>query len=137
MLLTGLNTRSATIDPSLFRNYFIDPRTGKAAPYLEIPGRTYPVKKYYLNEIYKTLQRHPLYQFFRWVFEEKEVKPYLTRELQNPLEHSAASRTDDELKFPAPLVAVVVAFVVQITSSHRDGHVLGESPVYGNDSAVI
>lgn len=128
--------RSATIDLSLFRNYFPGPRTGNAAPYLEIPGRTYPVKKYYLNEIYKTLQRHPLYQSFRWVFEENEVKPYLARELQTPLEQSVANRTDDELKFPASLVALVVALVVQRTSNSRDGHVLGKK-IYADGNTTM
>lgn len=97
----------------------------KPAPYLEIPGRTYPVKKYHLNKIYASLQQHHLYPQFRWVFEEKEVKPYMTREMQNPLDRSAASRTDDDLKFPALLVALVVAFVAQRTAKTRDGHILG------------
>lgn len=67
-----------------------------------------------------------MYHLIRWVFDEKEVKPYMVRELQNPLEHSAASRTDDDLKFPAPLVALMIAFVAYRTSKTRDGHILGK-----------
>jgi hypothetical protein len=76
-----------------------------------------------------------MYQSIRWVFDDKDVKPYLDRELQKPLEHSAAIRTDDELRFPAPLVALMIAYVARRTLNTRDGHILGKpflSVTYAN-----
>src|SRR6202453_3334339 len=38
---------SATIDPERFAEHFRDARTGKAAPIIEVSGRTYPVEVRY------------------------------------------------------------------------------------------
>lgn len=45
---------SATVDTSIFKDYFRDARLGTLAgdcPVLRVPGRTFPVQRHYLNEI--------------------------------------------------------------------------------------
>ena len=109
---------SATIDPTLFQNYFTDSR-GRPAPVAEVPGRTFPVERHYLDQIIPEVQNNLTSQS-RWVFKEKNVVDYLQRELsQDPSNFSENSGID--LEIPYPLVALTIAHVVQIS---KDGHVL-------------
>lgn len=119
--------RSATIDAELFRSYFADPLTQLPCPVMQIPGRTFPVRKYYLNEIVGTL-RHGNLPFPRggWVFEDKDVSAYLTRELQ-AISPELATKTDDPLRLPINLIALVIAHVANRTRQTKDGHILGVS----------
>ena len=41
---------SATLDAQKFQRYFKDPKSGKDAPLLAVPGRTYPVEIFYTPE---------------------------------------------------------------------------------------
>jgi len=109
---------SATIDPTLFQNYFIDSR-GRPAPVAEVPGRTFPVDKHYLNDIIPEIQNGLMSQS-QWVFREKNVAEYLQRELsQDALQFSP--NTGIELEIPYPLVALTIAHVIKRSD---DGHVL-------------
>lgn len=126
--LTFHCSRSATIDPSLFCSYFQDPLKQLPCPTLEIPGRTFPVKKHYLNEIVQMLRSDSV-PFLKggWVFEEKDVRNYLEREMRSPLPAEIATKTDDPLKLPSALIGLVIAHVARRTRQTRDGHILGES----------
>ncbi|ADV25563.1 DEAH RNA helicase, putative [Cryptococcus gattii WM276] len=109
---------SATIDPTLFQSYFTDAR-GAHAPVAEIPGRTFPVEKSFLDKIVPQLQNIPA-QRGGWVFNEKNVKEYLSRELSSNASNFGPG-TGIELEIPYPLVALTIAFVL---SRSEDGHVL-------------
>ncbi|KGB79065.2 nuclear DNA helicase II [Cryptococcus deuterogattii R265] len=109
---------SATIDPTLFQSYFTDAR-GAHAPVAEIPGRTFPVEKSFLDQIVPQLQNIPA-QRGGWVFNEKNVKEYLSRELSSNASNFGPG-TGIELEIPYPLVALTIAFVL---SRSEDGHVL-------------
>lgn len=109
---------SATIDPTLFQSYFTDAQ-GAPAPVAEIPGRTYPVEKFFLDKIIPQLQSIPA-QRGGWVFNEKNVKEYLSRELSSNASNFGPG-TGIELEIPYPLVALTIAFVL---SRSGDGHVL-------------
>nr|KIR45840.1 nuclear DNA helicase II [Cryptococcus bacillisporus CA1280] len=109
---------SATIDPTLFQSYFTDAR-GAHAPVAEIPGRTFPVEKSFLDKIVPQLQNIPA-QRGGWVFNEKNVKEYLSRELSSNASNFGPG-TGIELEIPYPLVALIIAFVL---SRSEDGHVL-------------
>ena len=118
--------RSATIDPTLFCTYFTNPKTKAPCPTVQIPGRTFEVKKHYLNDIMAAFTSRRI-DFGRgaWVFEDKDVKAYLERELKDPLPREIAERTDDNLKLPSPLIALTIALVAEKTRQTRDGHILG------------
>jgi len=109
---------SATIDPTLFQNYFTDGR-GRPAPIAEVPGRTFPVEKHFLNDIIPEMQNGLVYKN-RWVFNERNVTDYLRRELTND-PTTFSSSTGIDLEIPYPLVALTIAHVM---SRSDDGHVL-------------
>jgi small subunit ribosomal protein S24e len=107
---------SATIDPTLFQNYFIDDR-GRPAPVAEVPGRTFPVTKHWLDEIIPMLQED---RSTRWVFNDKKVNEYITRELTRD-KAPFGPDTGMDLAIPFPLVALTIAHVMR---ESEDGHVL-------------
>ncbi|WWC58777.1 uncharacterized protein I303_101321 [Kwoniella dejecticola CBS 10117] len=109
---------SATIDPTLFKSYFADSR-GRAAPVAEIPGRTFPVERTYLDDIVPQLQGLPMNKG-GWVFNEKNVSEYLNAELnRDPANFAPGSGM--ALEIPYPLVALTIADVMKRSD---DGHVL-------------
>jgi len=110
---------SATIDPTLFQKYFIDDK-GRPAPIAEVPGRTFPVEKHYLNQIVPELQKGLAPARGGWVFQEKKVMEYLQKELA-PDRGLFGHNTGMELEIPYPLVALIIAHVLQQSD---DGHVL-------------
>ncbi|GAA5942994.1 uncharacterized protein JCM15063_006271 [Sporobolomyces koalae] len=117
---------SATIDPKLFTEYFKDPDTGMLAPTVSVPGRSFPVEKYWLDDIVETLQGERLPQNRGgWVFNEKAVIPYLQRELvpSIPIDHRTGKPVGeiDDLEMPYPLLALIIAYVM---SKSDEGHVL-------------
>ncbi|KAJ1021076.1 hypothetical protein NDA16_003862 [Ustilago loliicola] len=72
---------SATINPTLFQQYFADP-SGIPAPVVEIPGRSFPVEKHYLEETVRNLEALRLTpQMGGWVWAEKNVGDYIEREI--------------------------------------------------------
>lgn len=113
---------SATIDPTLFQNYFRDDR-GRPAPIAEVPGRTFPVARHYLDEVVGDLRKGLPDRMGGWVFQDKKVSEYLNKELSrdpnNFVKNSGIS--GGELEIPYPLVALTIAYVMQRSD---DGHVL-------------
>lgn len=109
---------SATIDPTLFKQYFLDDR-GRPAPVVEVPGRTFPVERHYLDEIVPEL-RGEARSSSGWVFQEKSVVDYLSRELQ-PDNMAFNPSTGMDLEIPYSLVALTIAYVLRRS---EDGHVL-------------
>ena len=105
---------SATIDPSLFQNYFIDDR-GRKAAVADVPGRSFPVQKRYLDDIVPRLRELPTSQG-GWVFQDKDTIRYLDAELGqfNPMNKT-------ELKTPFALVALTIAHICKISES---GHIV-------------
>ncbi|GAA6053256.1 hypothetical protein JCM3770_002681 [Rhodotorula araucariae] len=129
---------SATIDPRLFTGYFADPDTGRIAPVVEVPGRSFPVEKRWLDETVQELQalRLPANRG-GWVFQDKSVVPYLQRELvpaipMDPRTGRAVGEIDD-LEMPYPLLALIVAHVM---SRSDEGHVLVFLPGWDEIQAV-
>lgn len=117
---------SATVDPSLFETYFADSKTGKLAPVISVPGRSFPVEKHYLEELNGQLVKLALPQNRGgWVWNDEKVRKYMHRELQEPLDLDPLSgkvrRDSDDLEMPYALIALVVAWVL---SKSTDGHVL-------------
>lgn len=107
---------SATIDPTLFQRYFADDH-GRPAPVADIPGRTFPVERHYMDDFLPALRKEPQ---TGWVFQDKKVADYIAKEMdpgtfQNPLSYG------NELDIPYPLVALTIAHVLKHSD---DGHVL-------------
>lgn len=119
---------SATIDPKLFQEYFPDEQ-GKPASIIEIPGRSFPVQKYFLDDFVSQVAQE---RETSWVFSDDGVQKYLARELGPKIPSipalapirarysQTADRTDD-LDIPYPLVALTISHVLRKTD---DGHVL-------------
>ncbi|SNX86915.1 related to ATP-dependent RNA helicase [Melanopsichium pennsylvanicum] len=153
---------SATIDPTLFQNYFAHPN-GSPAPVVEIPGRSFPVEKHYLEETVRNLEALRLTtQMGGWVWSEKNVRDYIEREIyqggrsvsrhdnarggpgglhgsydshRNTIEEAVDPMADqvDSLEIPYPLVALIIAYVLSISN---DGHVLVFLPGWEEIKAV-
>ncbi|GAA5911978.1 uncharacterized protein JCM6883_000753 [Sporobolomyces salmoneus] len=129
---------SATIDPTLFTNYFQDPDSGMLAPTVEVPGRSFPVEKFWLDDVVQMLQNERLPQNRGgWVFNEKSVVPYLQRELvpSIPIDHRTGKPVGeiDDLDMPYPLLALIIAHVL---SKSNEGHVLVFLPGWDEIQAV-
>ena len=107
---------SATIDPTLFQKYFTDDR-GRLAPVAEVPGRTFPVEKHWLNDIVPALQTD---RGVQWVFKDKKNADYLNRELSADRSLFGPD-TGMDLPVPYSLVALTIAHVLRESD---DGHVL-------------
>ncbi|KAJ7092729.1 P-loop containing nucleoside triphosphate hydrolase protein [Mycena epipterygia] len=102
---------SATIDPTLFQHYFPDHK-GQPAKVIEVPGRSFPVTKHFMDDFLPDIQRGPA----SWIMRDPAVAKYVERELSTVhLGH------EEDLDLPAPLIAATVAHVLQLTDS---GHVL-------------
>ncbi|KAG2154843.1 P-loop containing nucleoside triphosphate hydrolase protein [Suillus clintonianus] len=129
---------SATIDPTLFQEYFPDER-GEPAKVIEIPGRTFPVTKHFMEDFIPALRNH---RALNWVFEDNLVSKYLAREeayvrscgRSMTVENSPVlSNVDEDLDLPSPLVAASISYVLQRSDS---GHVLVFLPGWDEISAV-
>ena len=124
---------SATIDPTLFQQYFAD-HLGQPAKVIEVPGRTFPVEQHFLDDFITDLSSDP---HAPSVFSEESVSKYLHREhgpnlpsvlvgyLQTPASKrpttEAEAARDDDLELPYPLIALTICHVLQ---KSEDGHVL-------------
>ncbi|KAH7930973.1 P-loop containing nucleoside triphosphate hydrolase protein [Leucogyrophana mollusca] len=132
---------SATIDPRLFQEYFPDGK-GRKAPVIEIPGRTFPVTKHFLEDFAPSMRSN---QQMSWVFREDSVRKYLDREetyapsssrslpVSSQGEPRGSSGTDEDLELPYPLIAASISHVLQQSDS---GHVLVFLPGWEEISAV-
>ena len=131
---------SATIDPTLFEEYFAN-ESGNKAPVIDIPGRTFPVKKWYLEDFIGDIKRNPR---LNWIFSDESVSKYLTREEAYAQSHTTSPTSpsptsllqhlsDDDLDMPFPLVAATIFHVLQQSDS---GHVLVFLPGWEDIMAV-
>jgi small subunit ribosomal protein S24e len=125
---------SATIDPSLFQQYFPDDQ-GRPAQVVEIPGRAFPVQKHFLDDFVPQIIQ---YKESSSVFSQEPVVKYLLNELgqtalqtlqnlpitgkafQVPFSDGRENKPDD-LELPFPLIALTVSHVLRSSDS---GHVL-------------
>ncbi|KAG8916811.1 hypothetical protein FRC02_003580 [Tulasnella sp. 418] len=137
---------SATIDPTLFQNYFAK-EDGSLARVIDIPGRSFPVVKHFLGDFLPTL-RTQAGSTSAWVFSDKIVMQYILRE-EDPSQSrtsigpsrpstptsftSEATQPETELDIPSPLVALTIAWVL---SKSHDGHVLVFLPGWDEIMAV-
>ncbi|THH16895.1 hypothetical protein EW146_g3827 [Bondarzewia mesenterica] len=138
---------SATIDPTLFREYFPDQK-GNPAAVVDIPGRSFPVKKHFLEDFVHDLASNPV---TRWVFAENSVFKYLHRELgpnaatlfntqmgkaspqTSTSGDSSPAQNEQDLELPYPLIALTISHIIRQSS---DGHVLVFLPGWEEISAV-
>lgn len=115
---------SATIDPTLFQNYFADAR-GRPAAIADVPGRSYPVKRHLLDDFLPDL-RETAGARGAWVFSDKDVVSFLEQEMA-PVQYNAYGASsgrqvaEREAKMPHALVALTIAHVASISD---DGHIL-------------
>ncbi|KAG8727834.1 hypothetical protein FRC12_022188, partial [Ceratobasidium sp. 428] len=124
---------SATIDPTLFQTYFAEV-DGTPAPVAEVPGRSFPVTKYYMDDIIRQLSTIDMHSSM-WVWQDKSVVAYAGGEIGPqalaPITHGSdllAPHPPDPPKLlqydpdiPYPLVGLTIAHVIKKSS---DGHVL-------------
>ncbi|CAE6412163.1 unnamed protein product, partial [Rhizoctonia solani] len=136
---------SATIDPTLFKTYFAS-EGGTPAPVAEVPGRSFPVSKYYMEDIIQqlsTIEMDDITQQLStieiddsaWVWREKSVVEYAEGEIGPhalapvtghprylPGVHTDMSQIlQKDFDIPYPLVALTIAHVIKKSD---DGHVL-------------
>lgn len=118
---------SATVDPKPFQNYFAELSPSSApAPVVEIPGRSFPVSKTFLNDTLKHLESLNLPPSMGgWVWRDKGVREYIQREtaIEESFAsgHAGAIDASDSVEIPYPLVALMIADVLCRSS---EGHVL-------------
>ncbi|KAI0322332.1 P-loop containing nucleoside triphosphate hydrolase protein [Amylostereum chailletii] len=132
---------SATIDPTLFQQYFPDD-LGRPANVVEVPGRSFPVEKHYLDDFLPELVSD---RRNSWVFADDTVIKYSQQELGSSASailsgrapvgppQPEESRRNDDLDLPYPLVALVIAHVLKKSD---DGHVLVFLPGWDEIQAV-
>ncbi|KAF8642311.1 hypothetical protein AX16_009581 [Volvariella volvacea WC 439] len=117
---------SATIDPTLFQNYFPD-ENGAPAGVIDIPGRSYPVAKNFLEDFVPALHNG----ITNWIFAQDSVTKYLSRELDPytlaslniapPAGAKSMDNREEDPELPYPLIAATISHVLQRSG---DGHVL-------------
>lgn len=117
---------SATLDIGLFTGYFAQPvlkngvRELVPCPFLDIPGRMFPVEYTYLDEILLQLRKYPAAsQFF--MDQDKSTKDYLSVNKQKRTRHGQLRPLDpqtdtDEAIIPAALIAMTIAHIVHTTT---------------------
>jgi small subunit ribosomal protein S24e len=124
---------SATIDPTLFQTYFAA-EDGTPAPVAEIPGRSFPVSKYYLDDVIQQLSTIEM-RNSSWVWRDKAVVEYAEGEIGphalaavagNPHYRPGAQPDlsqilQKDFEIPYALVALTIAHVIKKSD---DGHVL-------------
>ena len=146
---------SATIDPTLFQQYFPD-HQGQPSKVIEVPGRAFPVRKHFLDEFISELASIP---GAAEAFAQDSVAKYVHNELgpaalqlyqtlpPRSITTPSTSRSgsgrstptqdgrdrSEELELPAPLVALTIAHVLR---NSDDGHVLTFLPGWDEIQSV-
>ncbi|KAK3811164.1 MAG: P-loop containing nucleoside triphosphate hydrolase protein [Benniella sp.] len=100
---------SATIDAGLFASYFGEGFKGGQCPSISVPGRTFPVKQHYLNDLLDAMyQQHPASamaplshheQTNKYIQREMSITPIGPLPSHQPTKSSAATKeydSDDE-----------------------------------------
>lgn len=115
---------SATIDPTLFQQYFLDD-CGQPAKVIEVPGRSFPVTKHFMDDFVPQIAAN---KRTAHLLRDQNVGKYLNNELYTsntsvsrfapqPLEFTPK----DDLDLPYPLIGLTISHVLQKSDS---GHVL-------------
>ncbi|PPQ64273.1 hypothetical protein CVT24_008411 [Panaeolus cyanescens] len=126
---------SATIDPTLFQSYFAE-ESGKPADVITVPGRSYPVTKFFMDNFVPKLLESPS---ARWILNQENVVKYLHKELPPTLIQQLRvpplkqETREEDLDLPYPLIAATIVHVLQ---SSQDGHVLVFLPGWEEISAT-
>ncbi|ORY01710.1 P-loop containing nucleoside triphosphate hydrolase protein, partial [Basidiobolus meristosporus CBS 931.73] len=92
---------SATAEINLFQNYFRHYGSiGKLSlpQVIEIPGRTFPIKEYYLNDYYDSLS-----QYSYPLMNSRETKNYISNELKG--------RSYDDCDLPLDLIETLISHI--------------------------
>ncbi|KAI0689607.1 P-loop containing nucleoside triphosphate hydrolase protein [Cytidiella melzeri] len=132
---------SATIDPRLFQEYFPD-SMGNPAKVIDIPGRSFPVQKHFLEDFLPRLAQSADPRS-KWVFQDNTVQKYLAQELGPSvasipglppfLTIKQPSSSTDDVDMPYPFIALTITHALRIS---EDGHVLVFLPGWDEISAV-
>ena len=124
---------SATIDPTLFQQYFSDEQ-GRPSKFIDVPGRSFPVEQHFLDDFISDLISDP---HAPPVLADEGVSKYLRRDLGPNISpslsgylHPASTKRpnaetegtrEDDLELPYPLIALTICHVLK---KSEDGHVL-------------
>jgi small subunit ribosomal protein S24e len=116
---------SATIDPMPFQTYFADDK-GQPLAIIEVPGRSFPVQKYFLDDFLPEICHSPE---ARLILAQDPVQRYLNKELSSSalaelgVRYLGQTSTNDgdDVDLPASLVALTIDHVLKRSDS---GHVL-------------
>ncbi|TLD27820.1 p-loop containing nucleoside triphosphate hydrolase [Venturia nashicola] len=117
---------SATLDVGLFTKYFAQPilksglRELVPCPYLDIPGRMFPVKYKYLADILLELQKYPSSSRL-FMDQEQKTKDYLSinkevRDTRGQLQRLGRQTDAQEAIVPAALIAGTIAHIARTTT---------------------
>lgn len=109
---------SATIDTTIFQDYFADPRLGSLAaqcPALHVPGRTFPVQRHYLCDIMDTLTNTPENVGLSLLKREEKLNDDGWIALECDMDPTMPPKVNTIA--PLSLFATLIAHVVQTTKS--------------------
>jgi small subunit ribosomal protein S24e len=130
---------SATIDPTIFQRYFLDEQ-GLPAPIVEVPGRSFPVVKHFLEDYLPVLRAAPEAS---WVFNQDSTLKYIRNEVSpdhvralgmaSTWAEPRSSQLSGDLELPYPLIVLIISHVLRTSSS---GHVLVFLPGWDEIIAV-
>ncbi|KAF9270217.1 P-loop containing nucleoside triphosphate hydrolase protein [Marasmius fiardii PR-910] len=131
---------SATIDPTLFQQYFMDDE-GRPAKVVEVPGRAFPVERHFLDDFLPAIVDGQA----KWVLQDDPVAKYLIKQLEpsslppsvafkaNVLGKNLGAEPNEDNDLPYSLIAATIAHVMQKSDS---GHVLTFLPGWDDITAV-
>jgi HrpA-like RNA helicase len=91
---TKIILMSATIDTTLFRRYFGAAYDSGECPFIEIPGRMFPVEKFYLDDIQTMLSQYPKVK--EELALDKATKEYINKEIVARRNEALAMETEEE-----------------------------------------
>lgn len=120
---------SATIDSTLFQDYFVDEQ-GRRAGVVTVPGRTFPVQRHLMEDFLPELAQSTDSRS-RWVFHDENVQKFIAKELgpamteitslPPPRFHMNTNSTGEEIETPHSLIALTIAHAIRKSD---EGHVL-------------
>ncbi|MCJ1338046.1 hypothetical protein MMC09_003331 [Bachmanniomyces sp. S44760] len=86
---------SATIDTELFANYFKSASSLESCPVLSVPGRTFPVKDQYLDDLLWTLKKDYPHKDLDVLRQDRDTAEYLAVEKENSDRNRKSSMSDE------------------------------------------
>ncbi|KAG0241958.1 hypothetical protein BGW41_005123 [Actinomortierella wolfii] len=73
---------SATIDTGLFASYFGEGYEGGQCPTISVPGRTFPVQQFYIDDLLDSLYKTQSQADMRMLQQHEQTQRYIAREMQ-------------------------------------------------------